>query len=866
MKRFLLLACMCFTLQASAYDLYTHLWIAQQVLNDIMKKGQMEINGRTYRLDTRVLTALKEHPSCFRIGTLGPDIFPDPVVGQISAHPGVPGGWKTDDWIAHVLREARSGKEIALAYGYACHAAMDMFAHTYVNSYAGDIFSLLDGELDVELRHFLLEKYIGLSLPQLHDANGNLVTINGSLIDAPRKFLSRAFILHNGLTGQYSKKEVSAYHLIAMNAVYVGVNKARKTTQDIVGLVATEYGKLLIRKQTMALELEKQIGFTKQMELNFKAAALALELKREANKMLTEKIELEKKMIEEAIAVIAAAQDLISKKNDALKALNDLDHKQASELIEKKKELISQAAKLGSIDKMIFKTVSKRVKKLLGPLSFIWETITETVSKVNPAWIVQEKVVNELNNVISKLEQGVVNAKRDIINTGIDIQANVEKVQNETARKAASEANRLKYEAELKIIQTELKVAETTYNEAKAAYDKAVALKENLESAYKDFLERIMGKVVGLVKRYNLINLYLSNWIGDIEKGSEAYVEAGEQFAKSVLNGTGNGFSVYVDWWKCWKPVFTGVPSEVPGGICALENFYGKINSEIDKIIEDMGAFGWLVAPQKKLEAEVKQELKPLMDKALTDVSTILLGERFTQFFNLVSQREAFSIQRLQEVFGQDQSDKHLLVIPSVLPLVQEELGMVGGRTQLDPAAFNAFHNSIVLSKLTVLPTVSLNQLHRDYCGNARTTYGKVLYEPAADESKFSLLLKAVSSIDGSYQWMNTSLPMPRQTGPDDVWQRGERKYGYSHCDNETYGFRFWVDKKSREKIFPVIFRGPLTKALNSYASLNPANTAFEACEDVPFPESEDHKCRQREKDKRCGESTLRRFFRRLFD
>lgn len=866
MKKLLLLFSLIFSLKASAYDLYTHLWIAQQVLNDIVAKEQVEINGRTYRLDAKVRDALKAHPAAFRIGTLGPDVFPDPVIGQISAHPGVPGGWKTDDWIAHVLKEARTGEEIALAYGYACHAAMDMFAHTYVNTYAGDIFSLLDGELDVELRHFLLEKYIGLSLPQLHDPAGNPLSISGSLISAPKKFLSRAFILHSGLTAQYSKSEVSAYHLIAMNGVYVAVRQARETTQDIIGLVAEEYGKLLIRQHTLALELENQVGFTKQMELSFKAAALALDIKREANKVLTEKIALEKKVIDEAIAAIAAAQDLIAKKNDALKALNDLDHRLASELIEKKRDLVDQAAKLATIDKTIFEEVSKRVKKWLGPLSFIWETVTETVSKVNPAWQYQEKIVKELNKAISKVEQSIVNTKRDIVNTGIDIQANIEREQNETARKAAAEVNKLKYEAELALLEAELDAAETAYNEAKAAYDKAVALKEDLETAYKDFLENILGRIVDIVERYNLINLYLENWIGDIEKGAEAYVEAGEQFAKSVLNGSGNGLSAYLDWWKCWKPVFTGVPSEIPGGLCALEDFYGKINGEIDKIIEDMGVFGWLIAPQKKLEAEVKQEVKPLMDKALTDVSNILLGERFTTFFNLISQREQFSTQRLQQVFAEDQSDKRLLIIPAVLPLVQEELGITADRARLDPAAFSAFHNSIVLSKLTVLPTGSLNQLHRDYCGNARTAYGRHLYEPAADESKFTLLLRAVSSIDGSYQWMNTSLPMFRQSGHDEDWLNEGRRYGYSHCDNDAYGFRFWVDKRSRKKIFPVIFRGPLTKALNGYASLNPANTAFEACEDMPFPESEDHRCRRQSRDRRCSEGGLRRLLRRWFD
>ncbi|MFC6755314.1 hypothetical protein, partial [Halorubrum tibetense] len=62
----------------------------------------------------------------------------------------------------------------AYVYGYLGHAASDVFAHTYVNQYAGDAFDLWD-ETRVERRHMALEGYISSKLPPLRNHQGDAI-------------------------------------------------------------------------------------------------------------------------------------------------------------------------------------------------------------------------------------------------------------------------------------------------------------------------------------------------------------------------------------------------------------------------------------------------------------------------------------------------------------------------------------------------------------------------------------------------------------------------------------------------------------------------------------------------------------------
>lgn len=167
----------CTPMVSHAFKLDTHLWVGQQIINDLEDDGKLTIKlGRTsVNLDVRdeVKNAILANKSAYLMGNIGPDAAPDVVVGQTAVHPGVKDsegdniGWQTNDWLEYLLRVSESNEiGTAYTYGYLGHAAADVFAHTYVNQYAGDIFSLEDETL-VEQRHFVLENYIGKHTPPL---------------------------------------------------------------------------------------------------------------------------------------------------------------------------------------------------------------------------------------------------------------------------------------------------------------------------------------------------------------------------------------------------------------------------------------------------------------------------------------------------------------------------------------------------------------------------------------------------------------------------------------------------------------------------------------------------------------------------
>lgn len=106
--------------------------------------------------------------------------------------------------------EAGPGPDLAFAAGYLMHGASDIFAHTYVNAFAGDVFVLTD-ERRVELRHFLLEKYIDSRLPNFSFSPGTLNPPAGYLRDK---------LIHHPEAARAAKGSGVALHITAMHDIH----------------------------------------------------------------------------------------------------------------------------------------------------------------------------------------------------------------------------------------------------------------------------------------------------------------------------------------------------------------------------------------------------------------------------------------------------------------------------------------------------------------------------------------------------------------------------------------------------------------------------------------------------------------------
>lgn len=173
-KRLLLLAGAAIAAVASAtpahaFGLRAHLYIADQVWQDLADCS-VSIRGADFAIPAEACRAIRGHKGEFLAGALGPDVFPDLIIGQSIVHPGVENGRQAEGWLNQLLENARSDEELAFAWGYAMHFAGDVFAHSYVNNYAGGIFVITARRTKaIELRHFRLEKYIDQRLDYTPD-------------------------------------------------------------------------------------------------------------------------------------------------------------------------------------------------------------------------------------------------------------------------------------------------------------------------------------------------------------------------------------------------------------------------------------------------------------------------------------------------------------------------------------------------------------------------------------------------------------------------------------------------------------------------------------------------------------------------
>ncbi len=320
---------------AQAFKIDTHLWLADHLLAEI-GQGQVRFDGGpAVPLQERVWQSISRYPDAFRIGVLGADLYPDLVAGQMTTHPGLPPrfsadpdsvptevaslsailgrpitgtarGWQTDDWLAHVL-DAASGvrpgptPELAFAYGYLLHAAMDTWAHSYVNVYTGDLFSIVENQ-EIAARHTVLETfirdrhpdYVVPVAPQPAGRRGPAAPVeqlrqrapadNLAAHAAPTRFVRNTLILNAAAANQYARTP-GGQHVYAMWLVWdTAVRTEQGWQQARQGL-----DQLLNQASAAVLEADAAWRAADQAKSGAEtAAALALTAKQNAESALVE--------------------------------------------------------------------------------------------------------------------------------------------------------------------------------------------------------------------------------------------------------------------------------------------------------------------------------------------------------------------------------------------------------------------------------------------------------------------------------------------------------------------------------------------------------------------------------------------------
>lgn len=169
---------------AQAWKPYTHVYLSELALTDALDDGKVTIYlvdyeaGRIvgtlgeYAAEPGMLAAIRANRPQFRAGILGPDAQPDIVTGQQVIHPDCNDAGGTKAWLRHMWDRSRNANPSVQAYvaGFLCHAAGDMFAHTYVNHFTGGEFAIGPNAA----RHIVLEGYLGKRTPAVVSYEANI--------------------------------------------------------------------------------------------------------------------------------------------------------------------------------------------------------------------------------------------------------------------------------------------------------------------------------------------------------------------------------------------------------------------------------------------------------------------------------------------------------------------------------------------------------------------------------------------------------------------------------------------------------------------------------------------------------------------
>ena len=186
---------------AFAWKPNTHAYLADQARMDAVNDGKVTIwrvdyqTGEIldqigeYEVDPVTLNALRQFPSQYLAGVIGPDAYPDILTGQQTIHPnnGDVGGTVTNDWLEYLWRKSEVAPYNTLpirsfVIGYLTHAAGDMYGHTFVNNFTGGEFELGENAL----KHIVLEGYVGKRTPEPSSYNIR--------IDGVREFIYREMV------------------------------------------------------------------------------------------------------------------------------------------------------------------------------------------------------------------------------------------------------------------------------------------------------------------------------------------------------------------------------------------------------------------------------------------------------------------------------------------------------------------------------------------------------------------------------------------------------------------------------------------------------------------------------------------------
>jgi len=770
--------------QSYAFKIDTHVWIGQQVINDLSDDSKLRFKLGDQYVDipvrTDIVASILSNQTEFLLGNIGPDAIPDVVVGQMAVHPGVQDdnyniiGWRTNDWLNYILQESSmSSLSTALGYGYMGHAAADVFAHTYVNQYAGDVFILGDGETLVEQRHFKLESYIAEKMPPMKDISGLVIEKPWEILvpgDGFATFVRDKLIYNDTIQGEYYKNSYTTH----LAAYY----QFRKDMDELAESERWEKINQWFAKLILDVEFDYQASD------------------------------------EEAALIIGLAERIVEAINvDALDQAQDY----ANQLYSKVSKYESRGySKLASAVSTMRDVETRWVNKLqeyrikLAEIvdckdqfctTILGTEVCQPGYQLHPAYLqctLNNQIINESLTTIENELLGLKNEYTDSL-----VEVRIQMIALADAIVAIHNALTDFWQqghSDVSSPQSNLRAWRDDLDVAMVAYVKAAtqAMVNTMKGNPADSVEPITTWFKCYHRR---IIDFPTNVPGTV---------SGCEFKES-LRQVKDAVTRIVGIMDIARIAGLTVPQDILDEMVRLRDVY------IDEIVDGLKAV--ILDEIEAILPFEMEELLRLFNEETTDAD-------LNYFFTKTPAQD----------FIPNAVDKHLILIPDMATRVKKEMALPVPTVELpdpalDPNTFPPVYNAVVMAKLAILDKVGFDQL--------------AVFSGSNDHIAFNFMnvvAEAFGSIDGNHQWMEVPPPLPRdmpeQLVVSDTYSTDRSAFG----EIGGLGFVPWKGDM-RNKMFRKLFIGPLSSGIDAPEIINMSEIVrseypYNPCAIYPYPDS----------------------------
>ncbi|WP_018275402.1 hypothetical protein WKI13_04680 [Teredinibacter turnerae] len=856
-----LIISICCNQNVMAFKYNTHVWISQQVIDDLASDGAItiDINGINYHfpVEAQIRDAILENQSIYRMGNIGPDVAPDVAVGQFLIHPGTD-SYGTDTWAMnledYILKiENRVSDEDWYAYQENLCAQREYG----LDEMWGYIQNLSDDDSSSENEGEQSTGEATGSYLSFANELGLLDTLAGEIrqgpIDGPThqgQINAAELAYHRGFLGHiagdtFAHSYVNHYSgdVYWLTDGELDVEKRHVAIESYIDkhLPPLPQGRGYNLIESPSEFLANAFIFNRQTAFDIATVDgdfplihfLAVErlraairktasscvwtgIERFAGQVVINQLTGYTPNENQIQAVNEVLEDANQLNSNFLDELNDLFHKFDSEV---------RGAYLDHSEKLL-------------------NNFDKASGSINTFRNIEEEINNYTDEMADLVTSNACNLERDITEYVCFLWVPDPKPLNPGHQKCAH--------GELQII-TPSCATHTTYQTFMQARDDLIASRDNdldvMVNAIRSDIENLRDSMVAIHDAKNsvenLINYLaafqldsldpfknaLKRWDQNITTAMIAWIDANAEGAKNAMiaaenpveesdrdcyklfSGIGDCLAheepvldPLIDWFGIYGPSLIGIPSEMTIAMRDVGTAFSSIRSLVD---------GTARTAHMSSSDPISRFLLTMVEKNISqNISSIDVVEEIVKFVGDEEQEKLyedamaiFSLKIDDEIinrqFAIDESEKGLVKYRNFADQLRKDM-KIGSDGIIDTDRFSALKNAVTLSKLTLLNDAQLNQV-ASLAGIQLPAYAP--YNPR------NIIYGAIKNIDGHEQWRPKGHPLPRDgTNFYETSKAAEDPYNNifgRYIDSGESGFRFWQGDQNASN-FNKLFQMPL--------------------------------------------------------